>query len=214
VTIIYFVVASIALLAIIAVTTIGILQYLGPRLGLVPRDEAGRMWAHQHDDIRPDLVSFGKKTQVCGMMGGGARLDEEPDNVFRLSSRVNSTWGGNLADMVRCQRYLEIMDEEKLVEHAAETGAYLKVQLESLHAQRPGVLSNPRGRGLMCAIDFADGATRSAVAEAAYDLGMIILPCGTHGLRFRPPLDVNREEIDEALGILVRAMDRASAKSA
>ena len=72
----------------------------------------GRMWMHQHDDVRPDLLAFGKKTQVCGAMGGG-RIDEEPENVFRVSSRINSTWGGSLADMVRCQRYLEIMDEER-----------------------------------------------------------------------------------------------------
>src|SRR6266850_3445761 len=68
----------------------------------------GRMWFHQHDDVRPDLLAFGKKTQVCGMMAGGL-IDQEPDNVFKVSSRLNSTWGGNLVDMVRCQRYLEIM---------------------------------------------------------------------------------------------------------
>jgi L-lysine 6-transaminase len=66
----------------------------------------------------------------------------------------------------------------------------------------------------MCAIDFVDPATRTAVGEAAYELGMIILPCGTHGLRFRPPLDVTREELDEALEILGRAMQRVNAKSA
>ena len=77
----------------------------------------GRMWAHQHDDVRPDLLAFGKKAQVCGMMAG-PMLDEEPENVFHVSSRINSTWGGNLVDMVRCRRYLEIIEEERLVENA------------------------------------------------------------------------------------------------
>ena len=173
----------------------------------------GRMWAHQHEDIRPDLLAFGKKTQVCGMLGG-PRLDEEPDNVFHLSSRVNSTWGGNLVDMVRCQRYLEIMDEEQLIARAGNTGVHLLRGLEALQAERPEQLSNARGRGLMCAIDFPDGAAREAAANKAYDFGMIILPCGVRGLRFRPPLDVTVEEIDQALAILKQAVDKCVAKSA
>jgi L-lysine 6-transaminase len=174
----------------------------------------GRMWAHQHDDIRPDLLSFGKKTQVCGMMGGGAMIEREPDNVFRTSSRLNSTWGGNLVDMVRCQRYLEIMAEEKLVENAARVGTHLKGALERMQARRPEVLSGARGRGLMCAIDLPDGATRDAAANHAFELGLIILPCGTRSLRFRPPLDITEAEVDESLEVLGRAIDLATAKSA
>jgi L-lysine 6-transaminase len=173
----------------------------------------GRMWAHQHDDVRPDLLAFGKKTQVCGMMAG-PMLDEEPDNVFKVSSRINSTWGGNLVDMVRCGRYLEIIEEERLLENAAQVGAHLKRGLESLAAERPDALSNARGRGLMCAIDLADGPARDAVAARAYDLGMVILPCGTRSLRFRPPLDVTAAEVDEALDIVRRAVAQESAKSA
>ena len=174
----------------------------------------GRMWTHQHDDVRPDLMSFGKKTQVCGMMGGGPWMDREPENVFHTSSRLNSTWGGNLVDMVRCQRYLEIMAEERLVENAASTGAHLTRALEAMQARRPELVSNARGKGLMCAIDFPDGAIRDAVADRAYALGMIILPCGTRSLRFRPPLDVTSAEVDEALGVLERAADKTAVKTA
>jgi L-lysine 6-transaminase len=173
----------------------------------------GRMWAHQHDDIRPDLLAFGKKTQVCGMMGGG-RIDEEPENVFTVSSRINSTWGGNLVDMVRCQRYLEIIAEEDLLGNATRVGAHLLRALEELQAWRPEALSGARGKGLMCAIDLPDGATRDAVANRAYDLGMMILPCGPRSLRFRPPLDVTTEEVDQAVGILKRAVEQSVAKSA
>ena len=165
----------------------------------------GKMWAHQHDDIRPDLLAFGKKTQVCGMMAG-PKLDEEPDNVFAIKSRINSTWGGNLVDMVRCQRFLEIIAEDRLVENAATVGAHLLKGLEKLAAERPDQLRDARGKGLMCAIEFADPALRDAVAKKAYELGMIILSCGTSSLRFRPPLDVTVDEIDEALGLLRRAL--------
>jgi len=164
----------------------------------------GRFWAHEHFDVKPDLVSFGKKMQICGMIAG-PRLDEEPENVFRVSSRINSTWGGNLVDMVRSQRYLEIIEEERLVEHAAEIGQHLLAGLQQLVADAPAIFSNARGQGLMCAIDFPDAATRNAVADKAYDLGLIILPCGHASLRFRPPLDVTRGEVEEALGIIQRA---------
>ena len=172
----------------------------------------GRMWAHQHFGVEPDLVAFGKKMQVCGCLAGG-RIDEEPDNVFHIKSRINSTWGGNLVDMVRCQRYLEIIEQDKLVEHAATAGAHLLSGLQGLQAKRPGVLSNARGRGLMCAIDFAGGDVRGAVQGKAYELGMIILGCGTQSLRFRPPLDITVAEIDEALGLLEKAIEGAAVKT-
>jgi L-lysine 6-transaminase len=171
----------------------------------------GTFWAHEGLGTQPDLVSFGKKMQVCGMLGGG-RLMDEPDNVFKVSSRINSTWGGNLVDMVRCQRYLEIIEEEKLVENAATVGAYLLSQLESAQARMPEVLSNARGRGLMCAVDFADTETRNRVADTAYEMGMIILPCGHRSLRFRPPLDITRAEVDEAMTILLKAVDHVLAR--
>jgi L-lysine 6-transaminase len=173
----------------------------------------GRMWAHQHWGIEPDLLAFGKKTQICGMMAG-PKLDEEPDNVFHVGSRINSTWGGNLVDMVRCQRYLEIMHEDQLIERATTNGRHLLDGLERMVAERSDVLSNARGLGLMCAVDFPDTMLRNQVREKAYDLGMMILPCGERSLRFRPPLDVTTGEIDQALDLLMRALNLSLAKSA
>jgi L-lysine 6-transaminase len=173
----------------------------------------GTFWAHEGLGVQPDLLAFGKKMQVCGMMGGG-RLDDEPDNVFKVSSRINSTWGGNLVDMVRSMRYLEIIEEEKLVQNAATVGAHLLAKLQAMQASMPDVLSNARGRGLMCAIDFPDTEMRNRVADKAYDLGLMILGCGHRSLRFRPPLDITAAEIDEALELLTRAMAQSQAKSA
>jgi L-lysine 6-transaminase len=170
----------------------------------------GRFWAHQHTDVTPDLLAFGKKMQVCGMLAG-PRIDEEPENVFKVSSRLNSTWGGNLVDMVRSQRYLVIIDEDGLVQNAATVGAHLLAGLQALQARKPAVFSNARGRGLMCAIDFADGATRDKVADEAYEMGMMILSCGKRSVRFRPPLDVITAEIDEAIGLLETAAAKVAA---
>ena len=164
----------------------------------------GKFWAHQNFDVKPDMIAFGKKMQVCGMLAG-PKVEEEPDNVFKVSSRLNSTWGGNLVDMVRAQKYLEIIEEEKLVEHAATVGKHLQKGLVEMTAKRPDIFSNPRGLGLMCAIDFPSGDIRDKVADQAYELGMIILGCGTKSLRFRSPLDVTTSEIDEALDLLLKA---------
>jgi L-lysine 6-transaminase len=171
----------------------------------------GRFWAHQHTDVAPDLLAFGKKMQVCGMLAG-PRIDEEPENVFKVSSRLNSTWGGNLVDMVRSQRYLVIIDEDGLVQNAATVGTHLLTGLQALQARKPAVFSNARGLGLMCAIDFADGATRDQVADEAYEMGMMILSCGRLSVRFRPPLDVTAAEIDEAIGILEAAAAKVVAR--
>ena len=173
----------------------------------------GHFWAHETLGVQPDLLAFGKKMQVCGMLGGG-RLEEEPDNVFRVSSRVNSTWGGNLVDMVRCQRYLEIIEEEKLVENAAKVGAHVLAQLQKLQSEMPDVFSNARGRGLMCAVDLPDTDFRNRAMDKAYELGLMILGCGQVSLRFRPPLDITTAEVDEALDLMRRAVAPLRAKTA
>ena len=158
----------------------------------------GKMWAFEHFDVRPDMVAFGKKTQVCGFISG-KRVEENPENVFHVSSRLNSTWGGNLVDMVRCQRYLEIMAEERLLENAAARGTELLAGLESIAKEFPEHVSNPRGRGLMCAFDLRDPGLRDEVRSKCYENGAVILGSGTHSIRFRPPLAVTKEVIAEGL---------------
>ncbi len=160
----------------------------------------GTMWAYEQMGVRPDIIAFGKKTQVCGIMSTD-RIDEVPTNVFRVSSRINSTWGGNLTDMVRCARYLQIMEEEGLVGNAADVGAYFREGLEALARAFP-LITNVRGRGLFLAMDLPDGDLRKRVRTGCWDRGLAALPCGARTLRFRPPLIFSRENADQALGIL------------
>jgi L-lysine 6-transaminase len=161
----------------------------------------GSMWAHQTLGITPDIISFGKKTQVCGILVG-ARVDEVPENVFHTSSRINSTWGGNLVDMVRFTKYLEIIEEEGLVENARLMGEYLRERLIELEKEYPSVISNARGCGLMCAFDLPSGAERDTLRKECYEHGMMVLSAGDRSIRFRPALNVTREHIDEAARII------------
>jgi L-lysine 6-transaminase len=160
----------------------------------------GKMWAYQHFDFKPDIVAFGKKTQVCGIMVG-KKVDEIKDNVFNVSSRLNSTWGGNLIDMVRCQKYLEIIDEEKLIKNAELEGKHLLKGLENIAKKYP-IISNARGRGLMCAFDLPTPEKRDEIRNKLYANDLIVLGCGATTIRFRPPLNISSEEIDEALTIV------------
>jgi L-lysine 6-transaminase len=158
----------------------------------------GTPWAYQQLGVVPDVVAFGKKTQVCGVMAGG-RVDEVPDNVFHVSSRINSTWGGNLVDMVRSRRILETIEADELLQHAASMGRHLLNRLVDLAAEFPALVLDPRGRGLMCAFSMPDPAQRDALVGRLWDRHVIMLPSGVDSVRFRPALTVSRDEIDAAV---------------
>ncbi len=164
----------------------------------------GAFWAHQAIGVEPDIISFGKKTQVCGILAG-ERLDEVEENVFHVGSRINSTWGGNLVDMVRFDRILEVIEEDNLVAHAAAAGVHLMKRLHEL-ADETEVVSNVRGRGLFCAFDLPTPEFRNRVLQRAYDEGVVVLGCGTRSIRFRSPLTITNEGIDLGVSMLGRAV--------
>ncbi|WP_439651795.1 L-lysine 6-transaminase [Mycobacterium ulcerans] len=165
----------------------------------------GTPWAYQQLGVKPDVVAFGKKTQVCGVMAGG-RVDEIVDNVFAVSSRLNSTWGGNLTDMVRSRRILEVIEAEGLVDNAAEQGRYLRAQFDELAKDLPAVVLHPRGRGLMCAFDLPTTADRDELIQRLWQRAVIALPAGKVSVRFRPALTVGRDEIDLAIAAVRSAL--------
>ena len=169
----------------------------------------GKMWAHQlfNSSTRPDIICFGKKTQICGIFAG-KRVDEVENNVFHESSRLNSTWGGNIVDMVRISLYLEIIEKEDLVNQAATNGDYLLAKLHDIQADFDGVVHNARGRGLFAAFDLLDGSTRDTLANLIISEGALILGSGKKSIRFRPHLNITREEIDLADEIIRRALAR------
>ena len=160
----------------------------------------GKNWCCQHFGVLPDLLAFGKKAQVCGVMAG-PRLDEVKDNCFRLPSRINSTWGGNFTDYVRSTHYLRIIEAENLVENARVKGEYFLAELNLLARKYPAVTA-VRGRGLMMAFDLPNATQRDAFWKGAYELGLLVVRCGERSIRLRPVLDVKDDIIQEAFRIM------------
>jgi L-lysine 6-transaminase len=170
----------------------------------------GTAWAYQQFDLKPDLVAFGKKTHICGVMAG-RRIKEIPDNVFQISSRVSSTWGGSLVDMVRAARILQVIEQDNLFDAATQRGEFLLRGLVALASRFAQVLHNPRGRGLMCAVDLPNRRARDDILQRLYrNERVIALPCGDVGLRFRPSLTITEEQIEIALQSLRRCLEHVS----
>jgi L-lysine 6-transaminase len=165
----------------------------------------GTAWAYQQLGLEPDVVAFAKKVQLGGIMAG-RRVDEVSDNVFSLSGRINSTWGGGLADMVRSRRILEIIEREGLIDHAAKVGDWLLGELNALGERHAGVVSNVRGRGLMCAFDIRGSDARETAVRRLREERVIVLPCGEQSIRFRPTLNVTEQELQFGLDALDRVL--------
>jgi len=164
----------------------------------------GRRWLYEHYGVQPDIVAFAKRAQTGGVMAG-PRLDEV-DNVFRVRSRISSTFSGNLTDYVRCQRYLEIIHAENLVQNAARQGEYFLERTRELAAMNRKV-DNPRGKGLLIAFDVPDRDVRDEIIRRAREEeGVLILACGDRSVRLRPALDITLEDAREGMDRIERAV--------
>lgn len=166
----------------------------------------GKFWAYQHYGIIPDLISFGKKMQICGVLARKATFDRVEHSSFTLPGRLNSTWGGSLVDMVRATRILEIIRDEKLVENAARQGAYLLSKLQIMEDEFSHLIHNARGIGLMAAFDFFDPGKRTRFVAEMRKNHVLTLTCGTHTIRLRPLLDIRQEHIDQYLDAAHRSL--------
>lgn len=174
---------------------------------------SGRPWLWQHHgaSVAPDVVAFGKKTQVCGIYSN-RRVEEVKDHVFVKSSRINSTWGGNLVDMVRCKRFLEIIETEGLADRILVSGQRLVDGLRSLAKASGGVgFDNVRGIGSLVAFDLVDTAARDALLVGLFDQQVLALKSGKRSIRFRLPMILTEAEVDLLLERVGAAVSVAAA---
>jgi len=168
----------------------------------------GKMWAWQHQ-VAPDIFAFGKKSQICGI-AVGPKVDQVENNCFKIPSRINSTWGGTVSDMVRSTRYLEIYRDEKILDYVSDTaGPALLKGLEKLQDEFPEYIFNARGKGMMCACDIKTPELRSKFLAECTKRRMLILPCGTKAVRFRPALNVPIADLERGIEISREAAKEA-----
>ena len=182
----------------------------------------GKMWAHQHFssgtvsliviaemDCQLNLILFHSvRKHRFAVLLLSTRVDEVEGNVFQESSRINSTWGGSLVDMVRLTIYLELIERDNLVDQAAKNGQYLLNSIEGLQNKYPGLVSNTRGKGLYCAFDLPSSDQRDKLSELLMDEGSILLGSGNYSIRFRPHLNVTTEDIDFGIDCFKRALNK------
>jgi len=162
----------------------------------------GKFWAHEHfgENARPDLLAFGKKMQICGLLGG-KKVDEVETNCFHVPSRINSTWGGNLVDMVRATKILQIIEEDSVLDQVVRVGDFFLNQLHSLAEKHP-LLTNVRGRGLLCAFDLPTTEIRNQVIHNAMEENLMLLGAGKVSIRFRPTLIIEENDIEKGVNLL------------
>lgn len=167
----------------------------------------GKFWCHEHFGVkaRPDIIAFGKKMQVCGILVSN-RIDDIRTNVFKVPSRINSTWGGNLVDMVRATKILEIIAEDKLLDNVVESGNYLQNQLLKIAGEH-AIITNVRGKGLLIAFDFPNKESRDSFLKKCLERNVLFLGCGERSIRFRPALIMQKEDIDRGLSVLKEVLN-------
>lgn len=161
----------------------------------------GKMWAFQHYDVVPDILSFGKKTQVCGILANKEKLDIIPNNVFKESSRINSTFGGNYIDMLRFKLILEVIEKENLVENAQKIGKYFLEEFFKI-AKETKKINAVRGLGLFIAFDFESEDVRSSFIKRCFEHKLILLACGEKSVRLRPHLNISLEDANKTIEII------------
>ena len=159
----------------------------------------GKMWAYEHFNIVPDIMCFGKKTQVCGFCST-ERIDEVKDNVFNTSGRINSTWGGNIVDMIRSRYIIDAIQKNNLINNAEDIGRHLLWELRKLP-----VIDNVRGRGLMIAFDLSEEYVRDLVISKL-SKNMLVLKSGKKSIRLRPPLTFSIEDANHAISFIKEAV--------
>lgn len=152
----------------------------------------GKPWMFQNLCVAPDIVAFGKKSQVCGIFAN-RRVEEVKDNVFERSSRINSTWGGSLVDMVRAKRFIQIIEQDRLADNIAERGCQVVGALRAI-AKESGAFSNVRGIGSWAAFTLESPEQRKALLDSLRKHGVLALPSGPSSIRLRMPLILSESE--------------------
>ena len=176
----------------------------------------GRFWGHEHYGVQPDIVITAKGLASgfpLSAIGASGALMEQG-----WPGSQGGTYGGNAVACAAALATLDVIEEEGLVENAAEQGEHLRARLEDLQARYEGI-GDVRGKGLMLGTEMVDGdgnpdgERAGKLLKEAEKRGLLLIRCGAYGaqvVRWLPPLVVNRDQIDSAVDTFEEAL-RATA---
>ncbi|MBI1969618.1 aminotransferase class III-fold pyridoxal phosphate-dependent enzyme [Candidatus Woesearchaeota archaeon] len=156
----------------------------------------GTWWAVEHFDCKPDIISAGKALRIGATIGKKRFFPTE-------EARISSTWGeGNAIATAIGYKTIEIIQKQKLLKNAEKMGKYFLKRLWEINDYCRGCLFDVRGIGLMIVADFLTKKDRDKIKKECLKKGLLLLSCGYKGIRFLPPLNVNKREIDLACNVL------------
>ena len=171
----------------------------------------GKFFAFEHAGIEPDIIIMAKGLG-SGMPISGIASRRELMEKWAAGSHGGTYGGGAAVSVAAALATVGILQDEGLIENAAEMGERLLLGLRRLQ-EKYAVIGDVRGLGLMIATEFKvdgkpDKALTKAVQDACLKRNLLLLSCGTYGnvIRWIPPLVVNAQQIDEALGIFEEAL--------
>ena len=155
----------------------------------------GKTWYFENTGYKPDILIFGKKSQVSGAMS----IKKISDKIID-PSRYCVTWDGDINDMIRSTYIIKAIKENDLKGNAIKQGYKLHTELEKMG------MNNVRSCGLLIAFDFENTDQRNSFIFRAKDNGLLVNSAGDTSIRIRPNLAVNNNEVNEALEIIKKSI--------
>ena len=159
----------------------------------------GKLWYFEHLGVEPDIVIFGKKTQLSGIM-----VKEEFGSIFANGQgiRLEVTWDGDVSDMVRCKYIIKTYEEEKILENVKKQASAIKTALES-----EASVQNFRNCGLIIGLDLKNTQIRDIMVNNLFNRGLLCNATGKQSIRLRPSLSLSTKETDTAIEMFQESLE-------
>jgi acetylornithine/N-succinyldiaminopimelate aminotransferase len=157
----------------------------------------GKWFGYQHFDIEPDIITMAKA--LGGGVAIGAMMAKDEIAASLVPGKHASTFGGNCLACAAGVAVIEAIEQENLLQNAAELGQYIKDKLEQLKQKHP-IIESIRGIGLMIGVQLTGPG--SEIVNKCLEKGLRINCTHNTVLRFMPPMIATKDQIDQAIEIL------------
>mgnify|MGYP003111511823 FL=1 len=156
----------------------------------------GKVWYFEHLGIEPDIVIFGKKAQVCGIL-----TKEDFSDIFE-TKRLYTTWDGELLDMIRSTHIIDFIEKNNIMDKFSLFSKEFICKLKEIDS-----IQNVRGIGGLIAFDFRTADKRDEFFDHMYNNGMLCNPTGEKSVRLRPHLTTTKEDFEKGLQIIRESLN-------